>query len=396
MDWLESEARAGWEAELGWTARVRGALTALLRALDREPVVRRLVCVDALTAGPRVLASRARVMEQLAGVVDLGRTNARASGRLPRLVAEGVVGATFAVVHARLLARRPEPLLGLLNELMAVIVLPYRGSAGAARELERPLPRPPAGQRDRNRLARRPLEGTVSPVDYRLTPRAGMALMAVAGGPGLSNREVSEAIGLADEGQVSRIMKRLVEQGLVENAQTHAKRLARAWRLTADGEAVAGAHRDERHAGGLNGTQPRTSTTGQLPESGRRGKEISQAGPDFLPADKPANAGRPGENLRVPHRVRLTVLTHHVLSAVAELSADGHNPSNREIARAAGVKDEGQISKLLSRLVRQGLLWNTAGETACPNAWRLTPRGAKLVASVSVKNAPSSGGRHVA
>jgi hypothetical protein len=28
----------------------------------------------------------------------------------------------------------------------------------------------------------------------------------------------------------------------------------------------------------------------------------SQAGPEFLPADRPAKAGRPGENLRVLHR----------------------------------------------------------------------------------------------
>ena len=45
-------------------------LAALLLALDREPAVRRLVFVEALAAGPRVLARRARVLESLAGVVD--------------------------------------------------------------------------------------------------------------------------------------------------------------------------------------------------------------------------------------------------------------------------------------------------------------------------------------
>ena len=52
--------------------------------------------------------------------------------------------------------------------------------------------------------------------------RAQMALAAVAGRPGLNNREVSEVIGLSDQGQISRMMKRLHEQGLVENAQGHA------------------------------------------------------------------------------------------------------------------------------------------------------------------------------
>ncbi|HEY3865677.1 MAG TPA: TetR/AcrR family transcriptional regulator [Solirubrobacteraceae bacterium] len=138
FDGLELEARAGWESQLGWTARVRAALSALLVALDREPAVRRLVFVEALAAGPRVLASRARVLESLAGVVDGGRANTKAPRRLPPLVAEGVVGGAFGVIHARLLELRPEPLVELLGSLMAMIVLPYRGSTAAAGEIELP------------------------------------------------------------------------------------------------------------------------------------------------------------------------------------------------------------------------------------------------------------------
>jgi len=179
LDGLELEARVGWESQLGWTARVRGALAALLEALDREPAVRRLVFVEALAAGPRVLARRARILESLAGVVDQGRYNAKTPGMLPGLVAEGVVGATFGVIHARLLELRPEPLLALLNQLMATIVLPYRGSAAAARELSRPTQSRVRGRSVPPIAApRRP--GTFSPVDYRLTARTQMALAAVA------------------------------------------------------------------------------------------------------------------------------------------------------------------------------------------------------------------------
>jgi hypothetical protein len=162
----------------------------------------------ALAAGPRVLARRARVLESLARVVDGGRANAKAPARLPGLVAEGVVGATFGVIHARLLELRPEPLTELLGQLMATIVLPYRGSEAAARELTRPVPRSPIKRRDGDGLSRRPL-GAASPVDYRLTVRTQMALAAVSGRPGLNNREVSELVGLSDQGQISRMMKRL-------------------------------------------------------------------------------------------------------------------------------------------------------------------------------------------
>ena len=360
VDGLELEMRSGWDAQLGWTARVRGALAALLLALDREPAVRRLVFVEALAAGPRVLARRARVLESLAEIVDQGRENAQAPGRLPGLVAEGVVGGTFGVIHARLLELRPRPLVELLGSLMATIVLPYRGSAAAAKELERPVPRVPAKRRDGDGISRRRL-GAASPVDYRLTVRTQMALAAVGGRPGLNNREISEVIGLSDQGQISRMLKRLADQGLVENAQGHASRQVKAWRLTADGEAVIDAHRPLKQAQRTAGKGGKLVTTRSA--AGRRGKTQQVA----------TAASAVGTGLR------MTALTYEVLTVVAALSAQGSNPTNREIATVAAVKDEGQISKLLARLERHGLLANTGGYPASGNAWRLTGRGERVL-----------------
>jgi AcrR family transcriptional regulator/DNA-binding MarR family transcriptional regulator len=362
VDGLSLGVRLGWASEPGWVAGVRAALAALLRTLDREPEVSRLVFVEALAAGPRVLARRARVLESLAVVVDRGRESAQAPAGLPGLVAEGVVGATFGVIHARLLELRPEPLVELLGSLMATIVLPYRGSEAAARELERPVPRQPLRRRDRDGLSRR-VVGSASPVDYRLTVRTQMALAAVGGRPGLNNREVSEIIGLADKSQISRMMKRLQGQGLVENTLANSRRQVMAWRLTADGEAVIDAHRPLKRA------QRTAGRGGKLvaPRSagGRRGKSrIAAAGTEA------ASAG-----------FRMTTLTHEVLVAVAELGGVAHNPSNRELAQAAGVKDEGQISKLLRRLEDHGLLQNTRRSAGLGNAWQLTPRGEEVLSA---------------
>ena len=151
------------------------------------------------------------------------------------------------------------------------------------------------------------------------------------------------------------MMKRLPRQGLVENTPVHAKRQARAWRLTADGEAVIDAHRTLKQA------RRKTRKGGKLVavESTRRGQKISQARTGF----------------------RMTVLTHEVLTAVANLSGQGSNPSNRELAHAAGVKDEGQISKLLARLQTHGLLENTGGHTGPGNAWQLTLHGEETLSA---------------
>ena len=76
--------------------------------------------------------------------------------------------------------------------------------------------------------------------------------------------------------------------------------------------------------------------------------------------------------------IRATYRTMLVLRAVA----DAPGSSNREIAQAAGLTDEGQTSKLLGRLARRGLIENVGIGAARgePNAWLLTPYGDRVVA----------------
>jgi hypothetical protein len=78
--------------------------------------------------------------------------------------------------------------------------------------------------------------------------------------------------------------------------------------------------------------------------------------------------------------MRLTYRTVRVLTAIAELGGRGVHPSNREIGVASGMNDQGQISKLLSRLHRLGLIDNTVAGPGrgAPNAWALTPKGAEI------------------
>lgn len=74
--------------------------------------------------------------------------------------------------------------------------------------------------------------------------------------------------------------------------------------------------------------------------------------------------------------MRLTYRTACVLSAIGEYPG----ANNREIANRAGVVDQGQISKLLSRLEGLGLIVNVSqgGYRGAPNAWTLTPRGEQV------------------
>jgi AcrR family transcriptional regulator len=221
-----------------WRERVRAGLDALLEFLDDEPGIRSLVIVDVLGAGTRVLERRARVLDTLRGIVDGGRGEARATRVPPPLTAEGVVGAVLAVVHARLLEEDPRPLAGLLNELMAMIVLPYLGPAAAARELERPAPkttrvRGPAG------VLREPPRDPLEGLKMRLTYRTLRVLAVIEAEPGASNRRIADQAGISDQGQMSRLLVRLEGLGLVENTGLGpAMGEPNAWRLTPRGQEV--------------------------------------------------------------------------------------------------------------------------------------------------------------
>ncbi len=109
-------------------------------------------------------------------------------------------------------------------------------------------------------------------------------------------------------------------------------------------------------------------------------------------AARPAPRARPRSQRPVSNPLegldmRLTYRTVRVLAAIASHA----NASNRRVAEAAGVQDQGQISKLLVRLQRLGLIENTgSGATRGePNAWILTARGREVEHAIREQAGPA-------
>ncbi len=103
-------------------------------------------------------------------------------------------------------------------------------------------------------------------------------------------------------------------------------------------------------------------------------KELEQSLPHTSLNDKDERAP---EDLLLGLEMRLTYRTMRVLSAVASYPGS----SNRVIGNAAGIGDQGQISKLLMRLCKLGLLENrgaTATVKGEPNSWKLTATGQRV------------------
>jgi AcrR family transcriptional regulator len=238
IEQLAAEVVPAYRGARKWSARVRAALTVLLEHFDAHPGVARMCVIETLRAGPEVLERRRLVLGVLTAAVDEGRAEAKHGNAPLPLTAEGVVGGALAVIHARLLEAEPGPQVAwprlgdLANALTGMIVHPYAGPAAARRELERPAAKAPAMVAN----------GTKDPfkdLSIRLTYRTARVLATIADDSGASNRMVADSAGIVDEGQTSRLLRRLQSAGLIENlGEGHARGEPNAWWLTKRGEAI--------------------------------------------------------------------------------------------------------------------------------------------------------------
>jgi AcrR family transcriptional regulator len=222
-----ARARPAYEAESRWTKRIRAGLQAVLEFFDESPALARFCVVHSVGCGPATLASRGTLLASLERIVIEG---AQAGREPPALIARGVVGGALEILHAKLLSSKAPRLLDLLNPLMSFIVLPYLGPAAARRELAQATP-----ARSRRRRSR-PSGDIRAQLKMRLTARTLRVLSAIAAEPGCSNREIGNRAGVADQGQICKLLTRLSKLGLIENTGAgHARGAANAWRLDTAG-----------------------------------------------------------------------------------------------------------------------------------------------------------------
>jgi hypothetical protein len=160
--------------------------------------------------------------------------------------------------------------------------------------------------------------------------------------------------------------------------------------LTAEG--LVGGVFSVIHARLSAGRDPLTELTNQLmsmivlPYLGRAAarRELER------PLPSPVHGAREAMSLSDPFKdagMRITYRTVLVLSAVAELGEQGVGPSNRLVGERAGISDQGQVSKLLGRLQRIGLISNNGlgPGLGAPNEWSLTAKGQELAKGIRLR-----------
>jgi AcrR family transcriptional regulator/DNA-binding MarR family transcriptional regulator len=246
---LTAELQAAELNGLSWRERVRTGLWTILCFFEADPALARVCVVESARGGRGVLEYRAGVLAALTAVIDRGRGESSRAAQCPRLTAEGLAGATLAILYARLHNGAGEPLGDLLGELSAMIVLPYLGPAAAKQERARPVPAAPSRAvrvRSGGGPAPDPQRVTDDPlraIPMRVTQRTALVLTGIAEqserGANPNNREVAELAGVSDEGQISKLLARLERLGLLQNAGAgHARGASNAWSLTPLGDQV--------------------------------------------------------------------------------------------------------------------------------------------------------------
>lgn len=216
-----------------WRAGMRSAVETTLVLMEENPGLARIFVVDALGGGPRILQFRVMVQSELAASFDLGRTARTARRDPPSIAGEFVAGALLSMLFNRLYDGSKAPLTDLLGTLMNVVTLPYLGARIAHAELSRS----PSGERPEVPRISPMGNDPLRTLDIRLTRRTCRVLMVIRQRPGVSNLDVARHAGIKDQGQISKLLKRLTRLGLIENTGPGQRRGgSNAWRLSDEGE----------------------------------------------------------------------------------------------------------------------------------------------------------------
>lgn len=241
---LISEA---FQRESSWVDGVREALVALLSYFDARRRLARVWLVETLGAGTWALERREKNLAVLTEMI-VERWRPPPGAQKHPLAAETVMTAVLGALQNHLVTGRPEPLLSLLGPLMGVASAPYLDAATVGIEVQRGQEVAQKLLAAGSRAAWEPDSGLVEvPVALR-DPRAHRlrhALVYLAVNAGASNRQVAVAIGIASQTQISTLLARLAQMGLVHK-QPGRPGHPNAWELTSSGRQVSDAISAER------------------------------------------------------------------------------------------------------------------------------------------------------
>lgn len=225
-------------AEDSWVEGVIAGLQALLCLLDSEPACAR-ACLTEVGASQTVALRRwSQLVARMQRLGPPAHACSEREGLPARVLVEGTLASVIGMLRIRLLVAQAPPFAQLLGDLTALVVLPWLGESEAVRALHAATAResPPARQRSTSPA---PAPHTLPPLLRRANAhKARGALMYVSAHPGASNKQVAAAMEVSHHGQISKLLRRLQDAGLLIKRPGGAGR-PNAWSLSEKGERAA-------------------------------------------------------------------------------------------------------------------------------------------------------------
>ncbi len=131
VDRATVEIQAAASAQDSWIEAVIAGLQALLRLLDREPAVARACLLEPHASQALAMRRWPQLAERVERDAAPARAGASGEGLPARLLAEATLATVIFTLSARLLMAQAPPFSGLLEDLTALVVLPWMGQAAA-------------------------------------------------------------------------------------------------------------------------------------------------------------------------------------------------------------------------------------------------------------------------
>jgi AcrR family transcriptional regulator len=118
-----------------WPLQAIAATRAVLSFLAAEPNLARLCLVESRAAGPAVTARFSEGVGEIAPLLRIGRAERPEGARLPDSTEDSTIGSLVSLIFRKVTAGEAKQLEQLLPDCAELVLLPYLGSAEAARQV---------------------------------------------------------------------------------------------------------------------------------------------------------------------------------------------------------------------------------------------------------------------
>jgi AcrR family transcriptional regulator/DNA-binding transcriptional ArsR family regulator len=220
-----------------WAEQVTVAFVTFLAALELDRPRAWMAIMEPLYGNSRARAARQVVVDRFVALLERGPAD-EDSDRVPVNTAAGTIGGLWELALQYISGG--EDAVGIDEAAGSAIFLalsPFVGRHEAMRHAFGARKPSDVVVAARERVGENPpaADDAIAQAALRLTELAAATLLHIAEHPGCGNVEIADALGVAHESQMSRLLRRLADGGLAESRR---EGRSHAWELTERGSAV--------------------------------------------------------------------------------------------------------------------------------------------------------------